>query len=346
MSICLLNYSYAWLARRSGFAMLPEALRRNGCDAVVVGPRKGLPARALGKLYSMWKGHPARNQASTASEWEFLLRMRLSHSPGHVLFLEEHLQYLDLSAVKQNWIGTIHMPRRWWKASDLELLRQLEKVTVLCDYMVDQFSDIFDPAQMRVLPYGVDAAFFQPAAGVENSKSQNLLFVGACYRNTAMLARLVPEILKRFPDARFDLVVPLHARGDQAISTLLQHPAVKWHHGIPDEELRSLYQRAAALFLPMDDSGANNTVVEALACGLPIVTTDVGGIRSYGGGTVFPLVANNDDRAFLDLTAAYLRDPSYRSTISQSSRKFAEAKLDWPVAAKEYVTAYRSLSYL
>jgi glycosyltransferase involved in cell wall biosynthesis len=346
MSICLLNDSIAWLASRAGFALLPEALRLNGCSANVVSPRSGLLPRAIGKLYSTSRGYRGRNQASAASELEFLLQTRLTHRPGHVLFLEEHLQYLGSTAANRNWIGTIHLPRRCWKAPDLELLRRLEKITVLCDYMGDQFSDIFDREQIGILPHGVDATFFRPNGGSEDSRSQSLLFVGAFLRNTPMLARLVPEILRRFPNVRFDFVVPLHARSDRATSSLLHHPSVKWHHGLSDEELRSLYQRAVALFLPMEDSGANNSVVEALACGLPIVTTDVGGIRSYGGGTVFPVVANNDDRAFLDLAATYLTDPGFRSEISQSSRKFAESKLDWPIAAKEYIAMYRSLGYL
>ena len=45
----------------------------------------------------------------------------------------------------------------------------------------------------------------------------------------------------------------------------------------------------------MNESGANTAVVESLACGLPIVTTDVGGIRNYGGNDLFPIVNNNDD---------------------------------------------------
>ena len=56
----------------------------------------------------------------------------------------------------------------------------------------------------------------------------------------------------------------------------------------------------------MSDSGANNAIVESLACGLPVITTDVGGIRDYGGGTIYPVVANEDDDGMIGLVEQYL----------------------------------------
>lgn len=346
MHIHLLDSHFPWLARHGGFALLQSALRANGCSTTVTAPRASLAARAAGKLYSRWRGYPPRNQSSAFSECEFLLKLHFSKNAGHVLFLEEHLEFLAPLAPAGRWIATIHLPRRCWKPSALDLLRRFPAMTVLCEYMREQFSDLIDPARLSVLPYGVDASFFRPDAGVEKSDPPTLLFVGAWLRNTAMLARLVPKIERRFPGLHFDFVVPLHARDDQALSTLSKHPRVRWHHNLSDEELRDLYQKATALLLPMEDSGANTAVVEALACGLPIVTTDVGGIRSYGGGTVFPVVMNNDDAACVELVAAYLTDEKFRSSVSRESRRFAATKLDWPVAAKEYMATYRSLGYL
>jgi glycosyltransferase involved in cell wall biosynthesis len=346
MRIQLLDSRYPWLSRHGGFAELPGALRLNGCEAAVTAPREGRFARIAGNLYSTWRRYPPRDQAAAASECEFLLRMRWNQNAGHILFLENHLQFLGPPRNGQTWIGTIHIPRKCWTSAALDRLRRFPAITVLCDYMADQFSDIFDATQVAVLPYGVDASFFRPPVVGGNSSPQTLIYVGAWLRNTAMLARVVVQIRRRFPGAFFEFVVPLHARNDLALSAFVNYPSIRWHNGLSDEELRTLYQRASAMILPMDDSGANTAVVEALACGLPIVTTDVGGIRSYGGGTVFPIVANNDDSGFVNLVGTYLTDQPFRSSVSQASRRFAETKLHWPVAAREYIGAYRSLGCL
>jgi glycosyltransferase involved in cell wall biosynthesis len=345
MPIHLLDNAYPWLASHSGFSLLPRSLQFNGCRNIVIQPRNNFVARAIGKSYSTWKRHSPRNQFVAAAECNFLLSLRLRGGPGHVLFLEEHLRYLPPASERMRWIGMIHLPRRCWDPSDLDLLRALPGVLVLCDSMRDQFDDIIDRSMIKVLPYGVDTSFFKPANKEHNAAPQRLLYVGAWLRNTAMMARLIPEISRRFPTVVFDFVVPLHARGDESISALRDNPAVRWHHNLKDEELRELYQQATAMLMPMNDSGASSAIIEALACGLPIVTTDVGGIRSYGGETVFPLIKNNDDKACLDLVATYLTEPEIASAVSKKCREFAEAKLEWTIAAKEYIDAYRSFGF-
>jgi glycosyltransferase involved in cell wall biosynthesis len=161
-----------------------------------------------------------------------------------------------------------------------------------------------------------------------------------------MFSRLVPRILEQFPDVIFDMVVPQHARTEPGLASLQKYQAVCWHQDLTDEALRSLYQSSTLMFMPMEDSGANTAIVEALACGLPIVTTDVGGIRNYGGLTVFPLVANNDDDACLDLLEQYLAQPELRQAVSAACRLFAEKHLAWPIVAKEYILAYKSFGLL
>lgn len=343
MSFCLLDHTYAWWGKRAGFALLGRNLGLNGFPSTVIRPRSGYVARAIGKSYSTWKGFPSRDQAMAAAELEFLLRMALSRSPGHVLWLEDHLRFLPPPTNVTRWMGMIHLPRRCWKAADLEFLRALPGVTVLCDYMCDQFSNIFNRSQMTVLPYGVDTDFFCPGSATREPLPHKFIFVGKWLRNTTMLARLIPEISRRFPSVIFDLVVPLIARRDEAFETLRSHPSVRWYHNLSDEELRTRYQTLTAMLMPMDDGGASTAIVEALACGLPVITTDTGGIRNYGGGTLFPVVKNNDDSSCLGLVARYLTEPEFTSAVSQKCRSFAETKLDWAVAAKEYINAYRSL---
>lgn len=334
----LLDHSYSWWGQHAGFGLLGKHLALQGCQVSVVRPRRNFAARVIGKAYSTWHGLPRRDQRMAAAELEFLFRMGAAKASGHVLYLEEHLTMLQQG--QSRWVGTIHLPRKSWDAQRIEVLRKARGALVLSDSFREEFSGVIPDSKLQVVPYGVDTAFFRPGEPQQACHAQRLLFVGAWLRNTAMFARVVPRIQERFHDVIFDLVVPLHARKDSSLSALQGNPAVRWYSGLTDEELRSKYQAATMLFMPMEDSGANNAIVEALACGLPIVTTDVGGIRNYGGQSVFPLVANNADEACLDLVERYLTNPEFGQKVGRACRTFAEEHLEWANVTKEYLRAY------
>ena len=155
-----------------------------------------------------------------------------------------------------------------------------------------------------------------------------------------MLQRVINKLSQTNKEIQFDLLVPEHARNAPGLLELQKHPAVTWHQNLTDEALCKLYQNSYLLLLPMNNSGANTAVVEALACGLPIVTTDVGGIRDYGGGDIFPLVDNNDDDGAISLIQQYLHNPDWHSEIANNCRQFAEEFLDWNLVAQQHLETY------
>jgi len=83
----------------------------------------------------------------------------------------------------------------------------------------------------------------------------------------------------------------------------------RWHGQVDDPTLLRLYQQASRHLTPFRDFAANNALVESLACGLPIVTNDRGGVRDYGAGTVYPLAHDNSAVALAELCERCVADP-------------------------------------
>jgi glycosyltransferase involved in cell wall biosynthesis len=214
---------------------------------------------------------------------------------------------------------------------------------VLYERDISFFEKYVGPGRVKFIHHGADTEFFS----LEPSKLRTpprILYGGVYLRNEPMLVRVVKRLSQTIPELRFDFLVPQHHRNSASLAPLLEYPTVTWHNGLNDEELRTLYQQAYVMLLPMNDSGANTAIVEALSSGLPIVTTDVGGIQNYGGGSIFPTVANNNDDEMISLTEQYLGDRRWRDHISVKCRRFAESDLAWPLVAKRHFDIYQELA--
>jgi glycosyltransferase involved in cell wall biosynthesis len=325
---------------------LPTFVAKLGCKTRGVYPRGTLPHRVAGKLYSAVKRWPQRSHPHAAAELQFALCSRVKRwDVKHVLYVEDHLLFFDQwRKAPQNIICTIHLPRAVWNNEMLMGLTRLSSAIVLYHRDREFFESFVGPERVRFIHYGVSTDFFRPRP--DNIVSERrLLSVGHYLRNVGMLSRVIRRLSHRHPDLAFDIVVPERFVKTAGFSELLKMPRVHWYQALTDEELRYLYQRSYLLLLPMDYVGASNAIVEALACGLPIVSTGVGGISDYGGGDIYPTVDNNDDDGMIELVEKYLNAEDWREAVARRCRTFAETELSWPRVAQEHLDAYSALAW-
>jgi glycosyltransferase involved in cell wall biosynthesis len=331
-----------WFGGHSGYEQLTRHLA-GMAEVSTVKPRAGQLARYTGSAYARLHGRYGRG-ATSLSELEFRVRRRTGHpNASHILYLENHIEILNhWPKAERDVIGSVHLPPSVWKPEQKELLKRLNSAIVLYQKDIPFFEEYIGKGRVKFIHHGADTEFFRPDPS-KLSPSPRLLYSGVYLRNEAMLVRVVDRLVKKHPDLRFDLLVPEHHRKSPSLAPLLNHPAVSWHAGLTDEQLRDLYQRSYLMMLPMNDSGANTAVVEALTSGLPVVTTDVGGIRDYAGGDIFKVVANNDDDAMVALVEEYLAKPDWRNDISRRCRQFVEEKMAWPLVARKHLESYQAL---
>jgi len=344
VNILHLRERIPWFGSHSGYEQLTQHVHVRQPVRTII-PRPGQIARYLGSTYARLHGRYGRG-ATSLSELEFRWQRRWSRpQASHILYLENHFELLSTWKQSQRDLtGTIHLPPSVWKPEQCHLLSRLGAACVLYRRDFAFFEKHVGRHRVHFIHHGADTEFFKPDAAQLKSPPR-LLYSGVYLRNEPMLVRVIERLLKKSPDLRFDLLVPQHHRHSPALAPLLSHPAVTWHAGLNDEQLRALYQQSYLMLLPMNDSGANTSIVEALSSGLPVVTTDVGGIRDYGGDDILPIVANNDDNAMVALVEQYLSNPGWRNNTARRCRQFAEKKMAWPQVAQRHLDLYRSLGY-
>jgi glycosyltransferase involved in cell wall biosynthesis len=343
LKILHLKEQIPWFGGHSGYEQLTRRLLAPH-EVWTVKLRRGQTARYLGSAYARLQGRMGRG-ATSLSELEFRLhRSWRRPDASHILNMEHNLELLNTwPKAPRDIMGTVHVPAAVWKPEQCKLLSHLDSAMALYQRDIPFFEQYVGKGRVRFIHHGADTEFFKPDPA-KLPAPPRILYGGVYLRNEPMLVRVVKHLTDKVPELRFDLLVPLHHRKSPALAPLVDHPAVTWHAGLNDEELRALYQRSYLMLLPMNNSGANTAVIEALACGLPVVTTDVGGIRDYGGGSVFPVVANNDDEAMIALIEKYLSTPEWRDQAGRKCRQFAKETLAWPLVAHKHLQAYRELA--
>lgn len=109
----------------------------------------------------------------------------------------------------------------------------------------------------------------------------------------------------------------------------------------PSSELLSYFLKADVFVLPSYVESFGIVLVEAMAAGLPIITTDADGcrdvIREGRDGLMFP---RGDAKALAAAMSKMINDPAERAQLSETSRIRAKA-FDWEMVADQYLEVYR-----
>lgn len=349
MKIYYLTDTWPWFGEHQCYGRLVHYIRQIEPHTKEVSIKHDLLHRIIGRTYSFVNGYlQRRDSVFAAAEYKFLRSCLKDIVPSdiyHILFFDNHYPMFERwDKTLPNVIGTVHLPLGRKHPVLMEKnLRRLSSAITMYNEGVEYFEKYVGEGRVKFIHYGVDTDFFHPTSGrkFQAADPKYLFFTGHNGRNFAMLKRVAEKLLELKPDLHFDILMP---RGyGRELECLTAHARITWHEGLSESEVRGLYQNSYLLLMPMNDSGVNTAIVEGMACGLPIVTTDIGGIRDYGGGSIYPVVKNDDDDAMIALVEQYLASPDWRDEIGRKCREFAEQKLAWPLVAQKHLEAYREL---
>ncbi len=224
---------------------------------------------------------------------------------------------------------------------DVSHVPRLSAVVILGRTQFSIFEALLPPERIFFVPHGVNTTFFCPPAENSQRKTNLCLFVGHHLRDIETLNELIVLSGELAPQLKY--VVITLPEYKQCFSRSSGNVEIRT--ALSDHSLVELYQMAGQLVIPLHDTVANNTVLEALACGLPIVVTDVGSIRDYVDDRCALLTPPRDARAMLAAILQVAGTPRLREEMSRSARNRA-LEFDWEVVAQQMTDVYRKVRNL
>jgi glycosyltransferase involved in cell wall biosynthesis len=189
-----------------------------------------------------------------------------------------------------------------------------------------------DPERVVVTPWGVDERF-SPGRGPEGA-TPYLLAVGTLQPRKNLQAA-VAALERLDTDHRLVVVGP---RGwhDDALMARLRRDRVEVLGHVSDAELVTLYRGAACLVFPSLSEGFGFPLVEAMACGTPVVCADAGSLPEVAGDAAL-IVPPHDHAALATAVAAVIADPA---PWRERGRARA-ATFSWARCADQTMSVYR-----
>ena len=224
--------------------------------------------------------------------------------------------------------------------------RLWQQTILRCDYLFSNSSMVQKSLQREyrlpssIIPTGVDTNFFTLRLREKQNLHPRVLFAGSLRPFKG--PQLVLEAAKRFPSATFALA------GEGTMAAELESfvhreklPNVEFLGLLNAERLRAEYQQADIFLFPSRWEGSPKVILEAAACGLPVIAR-----KDYEPETVIDgetgYLAQSDAEIFQRLEQL-LKDVPLRLTLGAAGRKHSE-RFDWNLIAQQWEQAFIDLA--
>jgi sugar transferase (PEP-CTERM/EpsH1 system associated) len=254
-----------------------------------------------------------------------------------------------------HWVTLLELPRT--RRYEGWLVRQFPRVLVTAEgdrRGMEELSGIRDQgsdsnpqsdSNISVLPNGVDLEYFRPGLpGQGPRKRDTIVLTGkmSYHANVTAAVWLVNEVMPRVWARRPEVKVQIvgSAPGEAVRTLEKRNPGrVEVTGMVPD--LRPYLQTATMAVAPIRYGvGIQNKVLEAMACGTPVVATAqaISAVQARSGEE---LLAADGAEDFAEAVLRMLGDEELRNRLGQAGRRYVEENHDWDKIAGQLEEIYK-----
>ena len=232
-----------------------------------------------------------------------------------------------------------------------KIFTKADSIQAISNYLADWAKEMGARCFVVVIPNGVDVKkFMNEESGIVSYELKNKLGINDWDKVLITTSRLVEknavgdviEAMKFLPENAKFLILgtgPLEKNLRQTTDRLQLGERVKFLGFIPHQELPAYLHISDIFIRPSLSEGMGNSFIEAMAAGVPVIATLVGGIPDFLKDKETGLFcAVHDPKGIARKVTVLLRDQEIRSYIIQNAQKLVSEKYDWNLVASKMKT--------
>ena len=213
------------------------------------------------------------------------------------------------------------------KRYEPNILKYFDITTLVTQNDISAMQSNSPNAKLRLLSNGTDTELFRPPS--HDSKRSGILFSGKLdvWANVLMVQKIVNEIMplvwQKLPEAKLTIA------GANPSNEIMQYQSdrISILPNVPS--MVPILQSAAVFIHPHSGgTGIQNKLLEAMACGTPVVTTPIGN-QGINAQNMHEVLLGNTPQELAEHTISLLNNPDLAKQISSNCRQLIVEKHSW-----------------
>ena len=225
---------------------------------------------------------------------------------------------------------------------------KLKKIITVSDASKQDIIEEFQVStdSVEVILNGIDIHTFKPGP-IELVKKNMIITTASAdipLKGLKYLISALPGIIKIFPKTKLTVIgkSPNNSEVSELIEALDLGDFITFRSGISESEIVDLYHSSEIAVIPSLYEGFGFGAGEAMACGVPLVTTHSGGLKDVVGDCALEILPASSDEIENAVTKLF-NNHELKRELALKGRERMETKFDWKLAANSYVKTFRKV---
>lgn len=253
----------------------------------------------------------------------------------------------DIAIAHADTITLNLLTRRWYQflRMQMKVARQLDPVIVVSESTRRDVQSEFgiDQDKLTLVYHGIDTEKFRPLPHIQRQPNRLITTTSADVpiKGLLYLVRAYAKLLEKYPDLELLTIGKLReGPAERLIRELGIGKNISFVSGVDDDEIVKLYAEATVAVCPSLYEGFGFPPGEAMACGVPVVSSSGGSLPEVVGDAGVLVEPANAD-ALADGIDGLLSNPARREELSRLGRERILREFEWSLTGHNLVNIYR-----